>query len=485
MMLSAAITFLLKSALCSALFLGYYWFFLRNRKLNQYNRIFLLSATAFSLVIPLLHFEFHTVANPLQPALKLMEVTAGKFNEQEVTGGSAATFSKDQWIIGLYLVVSMVLLAIMLVHITRLYKAKLRYKTSRMDGFNLVSTDLSNAPFSFMRDLFWRNDIAMESKEGQQILKHELAHIRQMHSLDKIGMQLVTSIFWLNPCFWLIQKELSQIHEFIADEAAINDNDTEAFALMLLQTHYGNTFRDVTHPFFYSPIKRRLLMLHQKKKSKYNNLRKLLVVPVLVGSIILFSFKVSNTAINRCHSKVIVAVDAAHGGQDKGALGAGGIMEKDLSLRIANRLTEIAGEYNIQVVPIRMSDAYIPLPERAEMANEAAANYFVSIHVNKTAEPGQDNSQYEMVLDERNPKYDESRVLAAAISARLSRQHISTQLRQTHLAVLKGTTMPAMAIECGYIDNNKHLEIIQNDEELDILCRNILNGIADYQNSRY
>jgi TonB-dependent SusC/RagA subfamily outer membrane receptor len=85
------------------------------------------------------------------------------------------------------------------------------------------------------------------------------------------------------------------IHEFIADEEAVGNENVEIFAKMLLQTHYGNHFLNPTHQFFYSSIKRRIIMLTTSKNIKYSYVRRLMVMPILVIAIGLVSIKVHAT----------------------------------------------------------------------------------------------------------------------------------------------------------------------------------------------
>jgi TonB-dependent SusC/RagA subfamily outer membrane receptor len=99
----------------------------------------------------------------------------------------------------------------------------------------------------------------------------------------------------MNPINWIIQKELMTIHEFIADEEAVGNENVEIFAKMLLQTHYGNHFLNPTHQFFYSSIKRRIIMLTTSKNIKYSYVRRLMVLPILVIAVGLVSIKVHAT----------------------------------------------------------------------------------------------------------------------------------------------------------------------------------------------
>jgi hypothetical protein len=169
---------------------------------------------------------------------------------------------------------------------------KRKSEVTQMDGFDFINTNEDNAPFSFLNNLFWKESISLQDEGGQQIFKHEITHIQQRHTWDRIYCQIIASIFWMNPFNWIIQKELVAIHEFIADEEAVGNSNVEAFAKMLLQTHYGNHFLNPTHQFFYSSIKRRLAMLTQTSNPKYSYMRRLMVLPVLIITISLVSIKV-------------------------------------------------------------------------------------------------------------------------------------------------------------------------------------------------
>jgi TonB-dependent SusC/RagA subfamily outer membrane receptor len=162
-----------------------------------------------------------------------------------------------------------------------------------MDGFDFINTNEDNAPFSFLNNLFWKQSISLQEEVGQQIFKHEITHIQQKHTWDRIYCQIITSIFWINPFNWFIQKELVVIHEFIADEEAVGNSNLEAFAKMLLQTHFGNHFLNPIHQFFYSSIKRRLTMLTKSSNTKYSYLRRVMVLPILMVTVCLVSIKVN------------------------------------------------------------------------------------------------------------------------------------------------------------------------------------------------
>ncbi len=77
-----------------------------------------------------------------------------------------------------------------------------------------------------------------------------------------------------------------------------------------------------------------------------------------------------------------VAVDAGHGGEDEGARGAGGLLEKDLVLDVVRRLATDLRRRGLRVVLTRDADVFVPLEERTWIANDARADLFLSVHAN-------------------------------------------------------------------------------------------------------
>ena len=77
-----------------------------------------------------------------------------------------------------------------------------------------------------------------------------------------------------------------------------------------------------------------------------------------------------------------VVVDAGHGGKDPGAMGRGGLREKDVNLDVARRLALYLEDHGVDVVMTRRSDVYVPLEDRTAIANRVNPDLFVSIHAN-------------------------------------------------------------------------------------------------------
>ena len=283
--------YLLKTILVSSIFVSYYWLALRNNKFHYYNRFYLLSASVMSLIVPLLNFDWFSIEEPVMYGSS--EVL--QFVLPKATTASTIDFGWMDFILIGSFIITMVLVILLCIQIFKIQILKKKSEVTPMDGFDFINTKEENAPFSFFNNLFWKETISLQDEGGQQIFKHEITHIQQRHTWDRIYCQIVASLFWMNPINWIIQKELMTIHEFIADEEAVGNENVEIFAKMLLQTHYGNHFLNPTHQFFYSSIKRRIIMLTTSKSIKYSYARRLMVLPILVIAVGLVSIKVHAT----------------------------------------------------------------------------------------------------------------------------------------------------------------------------------------------
>ncbi|HVU98040.1 MAG TPA: M56 family metallopeptidase [Puia sp.] len=278
------ILYLLQVALVSGLLTAWYYLALRNRRLHGYNRAYLLGSLALSLVLPAI--PFHWTA----PVFAGKQVFAGTLG-RVVDLGRAANNAFPIVTIACWTAAaaSGALLGLSVWRIVQVYRLKARAKAVKMPGYTLVETDDPRTPFSFFNNLFWQRDADRDDPVNRRILRHEIAHIRGRHSWDGLFAQLACCLCWMNPFFWIIRRELTVVHEFIADAATGMEGDTEGFARMLLQSLNQGRFLQPVQGFFQSPIKRRLIMLQNTRMSRRSTLRKTLVAPVLLAVVVLLS----------------------------------------------------------------------------------------------------------------------------------------------------------------------------------------------------
>jgi len=287
--------YLMKSLICSGLLTAYYFLFLRDRKFCKFNRFYLLFATAVGLFAPLISVPRIVADTPLLPAVGHFLIVN---NSRSGLYGAQENFLWWNRVpLFFYFTVSLVLLILL---ITRVYKIlHLRWKLggNAHSGYVLIETTCENAPYSFLNYLFWKKDLDQSCELGQMMMLHELVHITQKHSYDKLFLQIATSLFWANPFFWIMQKELSVVHEFLADEKALPNGGAHLLATMLLGAVGRGRYLQPTQSFYHSPIKRRLMMIDKHGQGTPGNLARLGILPLTVALIFLLSFFVGQSQV--------------------------------------------------------------------------------------------------------------------------------------------------------------------------------------------
>lgn len=282
--------YLVKSILLSGIFYGYYLLFLRNNRFHAYNRFYLLICMALSVVIPMFNFTVVTQASePLSRAEQAIFIVS-TISTKTQANGWLNLHSLDLVLLG-WGMISLTFLGYLTFQIRKIYRLKKAHQAEQIGDILFIETELEEAPFSFLHLLFWKKSIDFTSSTGEAIFKHELTHIVQKHTIDRLFCQIVSSLFWMNPLYWIMQKELQHIHEFIADQEAIGKDDVESLAQMILASQYGQHFLNPSHSFFYSPIKRRIIMLTTSQKPKHSYVRKVLALPLIACSAIIFSIQ--------------------------------------------------------------------------------------------------------------------------------------------------------------------------------------------------
>jgi N-acetylmuramoyl-L-alanine amidase/putative methionine-R-sulfoxide reductase with GAF domain len=219
--------------------------------------------------------------------------------------------------------------------------------------------------------------------------------------------------------------------------------------------------------------------------------------------------------------KMRIVVDAGHGGWDLGTVGRQGLLEKDVVLEIAQRLSKLLeSRLGADVILTRNDDNYIPLDERAGMANQSQADLFISVHANysdlpsargvetyytnsfsepnakdfETRDPDRHQNATAAVLSsaELHDRIEQSRLLAASVQrslyGTLSAQNPGLRDRGVKAAsyvVLTETAMPGILAEVSFVSSPTDEQKLRSDEYREQIAEALYKGIARYAaNSR-
>ena len=475
--------YLLKVVFCSTLLYAYYWLILRNKQFHQYNRFYLMGISVISWLVPFIKIEIvkeQVIAAPKVLHFATAIAESNSSIEREVIEQSAQ-FSWDNLILLIATIVSVFFILRFLQSLWKIKRLIRQYPMKELLGFYLVMTDVKGTPFSFFKYVFWNNSIDLHSELGRGILAHEVAHVEENHSFDKLLIELQLVFGWFNPILWLIRNELYLIHEFIADKKSVENNDVSVLAELLLASAYPSQQHLLSNPFFFSPIKRRIQMF-TKTKTKYSYLRRLTILPILAVIVLLFAFRnhaINSKPITHLDKKYTVIVDAGHGGHDPGATTLDGTTEKNLTLAIAQKIKSLNNNPNINIILTRESDKFVDLVERANFANASNANLFLSIHIDNSKSPKSTGAS--CFVPSKNYLYiNKSNVFAKNILMATNGLFTNGKLktRDKGIWVIENAQMPAVLFESGYMSNSNDLQFIK--ENISNIAGGLLAAIEAY-----
>jgi hypothetical protein len=165
----------------------------------------------------------------------------------------------------------------------------IKYRITKFENIKIVPVNEDISPFSFFGFVFI-NRRALPENEFANIIAHEQVHIRQHHTADLLLAHIASIFQWFNPFAWLTKDALKMTHEYIADRAIV-EQGFELFdyqSLLLKQLISSRTF-ELANNFNLKPIKNRIAMLTKSKSRKLACLKALLVSPIALVLILLFS----------------------------------------------------------------------------------------------------------------------------------------------------------------------------------------------------
>jgi N-acetylmuramoyl-L-alanine amidase len=232
----------------------------------------------------------------------------------------------------------------------------------------------------------------------------------------------------------------------------------------------------------------------------------------------------STLALSREQDTVIdvIVIDPGHGGEDNGAIGPSKIMEKDIVLDIAKKLKDLLERDGFKVILTRDDDRFVPLGDRASIANEAGADIFLSIHCNAAenkkargaiafflADAKTDEARAAAALENSVIKFEVQASPNGAVSdlsfiisdmvqneylkesadlADIIQQNIKDEadidsrgVDQAGFFVLNKAYMPSVLVETAFISNKNDEKILKNDQKRQLIAGALRNSILQFK----
>ncbi|MGB7841779.1 MAG: M56 family metallopeptidase, partial [Salinimicrobium sp.] len=152
----------------------------------------------------------------------------------------------------------------------------------------IIRVSNSNIACTYFNTIFLGDQLSEE--EAEQILSHELVHVKQKHSLDLVYFEVQKILFWFNPLIYIYQSRLSVLHEYIADAGVVKKVEKQRYFQQLLNAAFDSRDISFINQFYNkSIIKKRIIMLQRNRSRTVSKLKYLILFPMMLLMLIYVS----------------------------------------------------------------------------------------------------------------------------------------------------------------------------------------------------
>lgn len=297
--MGALLLYILKSTICLILFYLGFKALLSNDTFFRFNRWVLLVGIATCMLLPAIKIQTSEPLLIQQPIIHLEKMIAGEEtvvtylsdNNPEVDMIPVVTPAKmidwGQIIALLYWVGFIFCLMTTLLSFRKMFVLIRSGRKLQQGRYTLILVPSCVSPFSWGRYIILSEEDY--EKHPDEILTHEMMHLKSHHSIDLLFMECILWLHWFNPAIWLLKRELKDIHEYQADKGVLTQGvDATKYQLLLVKKAVGSSLYTLANSFNHSKIKKRITMMLKGKSNNWARLKLLLLVPV--GLIVLNAF---------------------------------------------------------------------------------------------------------------------------------------------------------------------------------------------------
>ncbi|MEL7529753.1 MAG: M56 family metallopeptidase [Bacteroidota bacterium] len=276
--------YLLKIILGSGLLWVIYHFWLQNAKMFRFNRAYLILALIAAYTVPLL--PLHSVEIDGGQVFVVAENGLPQAGVSEAAELNLAP-SLQSILFMTWGLVSLVFFLRFGKNLFTIWRSVRRRRAEKIGPAKLIYLPEQQGPYSFGNYIF----LAENKREGLDpvLLTHEMAHVEQRHSWDILFIEFLVILSWFNPFVYLFKKSIRLNHEFLADQAVVEQhNNRQTYPYLILQHASSQAPMALSSAFHYINLKKRLSMITKKQSSSQIRLKQFSLIPLL--GVFLFVF---------------------------------------------------------------------------------------------------------------------------------------------------------------------------------------------------
>lgn len=203
-----------------------------------------------------------------------------------VTPGGGGSIGWETTAMTIYTMVACLLLLRFFWQLVSIVRLRNKCRTTDINGTKVYLLESNEGPFSFFNWIFI-NPTKHNRQETDEIMTHELAHCRQLHSIDVLFTELFAIVFWANPFVWLLKREVRLNLEYLADNNVLaGGTDSKKYQYHLLGLAYRKNVATISNNFNVLPLKKRIKMMNKKRTKRIAKVKYALYIPLAAALLV-------------------------------------------------------------------------------------------------------------------------------------------------------------------------------------------------------
>ena len=203
-----------------------------------------------------------------------------------VTPGGGGAIGWETTAMTTYTMVACLLLLRFFWQLVSIVRLRNKCRTTDINGTKVYLLESDEGPFSFFNWIFI-NPTKHNRQETDEIMTHELAHCRQLHSVDILFTELFAIVFWANPFVWLLKREVRLNLEYLADNNVLaGGTDSKKYQYHLLGLAYRKNVATISNNFNVLPLKKRIKMMNKKRTKRIAKVKYALYIPLAAALLV-------------------------------------------------------------------------------------------------------------------------------------------------------------------------------------------------------
>ena len=203
-----------------------------------------------------------------------------------VTPGGGGSIGWETTAMTIYTMVACLFLLRFFWQLVSIVRLRNKCRTTDINGTKVYLLESNEGPFSFFNWIFI-NPTKHNRQETDEIMTHELAHCRQLHSVDILFTELFAIVFWANPFVWLLKREVRLNLEYLADNNVLaGGTDSKKYQYHLLGLAYRKNVATISNNFNVLPLKKRIKMMNKKRTKRIAKVKYALYIPLAAALLV-------------------------------------------------------------------------------------------------------------------------------------------------------------------------------------------------------